>query len=201
MYAPRPWEAEEDQHVILYGMAWQDYEAFLAIRGERSGVRMYYLDGSIEFMSPTKDHENRKTTIARLLEMWAGLTDVEMSGYGSWTLKKEVEEAGAEPDECYIVGKDTSKDVPDLAIEVEWSRSTGLLKHQIYARLGVRELWTLKKDGALVVRVLEKSKYVERNGSKLLPKLDLEWLLSFADKPQAAAVRGLRDALLKKKRS
>jgi len=32
---------EEDQHVVLRAMAWQDFEALLAIRGDRSGVRMY----------------------------------------------------------------------------------------------------------------------------------------------------------------
>jgi hypothetical protein len=46
---------EEDQHVVLRAMSWQDFEALLAIRGERSGVRMYYLDGEIEIVSSTQD--------------------------------------------------------------------------------------------------------------------------------------------------
>lgn len=170
----------------------------LAIRGDRSGVRMYYLDGAIEIMSPARIHEDRKTTLARLLELWAVELDVALNGFGSWTLKKEVEEAGAEPDECYIVGRSIEKDVPDLAIEVEWSRATGLVKHEICRRLGVRELWTLKKNGRLVVRVLERSAYAERTTSKLLPKLDLGWLMSFTEiEPQSRAVRALRDALRK----
>jgi Uma2 family endonuclease len=190
----------EDQHVILNGMAWQDFEALLAIRGDRAGARMYYLDGAIEIMVPAKIHEYRKKTLARLLEPWALETDVDLNGFGSWTLKKELKEAGAEPDECYILGRSTDKEVPDLVIEVEWSRVTGLPKHEIYARLGVRELWTLKKNGRLLVRVLEKSKYAERASSKLLPKLDLGWLLSFAEiEPQSRAVRALRDALRKKR--
>ncbi len=194
---------EEDQHVVLRGMSWQDYEALLAIRGDRAGVRMYYLDGEIEIMSPTKIHEERKTTLARLLELWALETDVELAGYGSWTLKKEIREAGAEPDECYILGAD--KDVPDLVIEVEWSRSTGLVKHEIYRRLGTRELWTLKSNGQFVVRTLVKEAWVECPAdapkSKLLPKLDLPWLLSFLTiTPQPKAVRALRDALRKKRR-
>ena len=186
---------DEDQHVILRQMAWQDYEAMLAIRGDRSGVRMYYLDGEIELMSPAKIHEGRKKTLARLLETWALETDVELNGFGSWTLKKEVREAGAEPDECYILGRSTDRDVPDLAIEIEWSRRTGLAKHEIYRRLGVRELWTLKSDGQLIVRVLQKGDWVERRKSKVLPGLDLPWLLSFIDiEPQSQAVRALRDA-------
>jgi Uma2 family endonuclease len=199
MYAARRFEheqAQEDQRVILNGMAWQDYEALLAIRGDRAGVRMYYLDGAIEIMSPARVHEDSKKTLARLLELWAVLVGVDVNGFGSWTLKNEIKEAGAEPDECYIVGRSTDKSVPDLAIEVEWSRVTGLLKHEIYARLGVRELWTLKKDGRLVVRVLEKGRYAEHRKSKVLPKLDLAWLLSFTEiEPQSRAVRALRDAL------
>jgi Uma2 family endonuclease len=107
----------------------------------------------------------------------------------------------AEPDECYIIGDSTEKEVPDLAIEVEWSRTTGLSKPEIYRRIGVRELWTLKSDGRLVVRILEKSAWVEPTRSKLLPKLDLAWLCSFlAITPQSKAVRALRDALRAKKR-
>jgi Uma2 family endonuclease len=192
---------EEDQHVVLRAMSWQDFEALLAIRGERSGVRMYYLDGEIEIVSPTKIHEGRKKTLARLLEIWAMEHDVALNGFGSWTLKKELREAGAEPDECYIIGNSTEKDVPDLAIEVEWSRATGLAKPEIYRRLGVRELWTLKSDGRLVVRALEKGDWVEHPKSKLFPKLDLAWLRSFLDiEPQSKAVRALRDALRTKKR-
>jgi Uma2 family endonuclease len=188
-------EEEEDQHVVLYDMAWQDFEAFLAIRGDRSGVRMYYLDGAIEIMSPTKIHERRKTTLARLLEAWAVEMGVQLDGFGSWTLKKEIKETGGEPDECYILG-DPDNEVPDLVIEVEYSRSLGLPKQEIYRRLGVKELWTLKKDGTLVLRVLEKGDWVTRTESAVLPTLDVPWLLSFLDIPrQLDAVVALRDDL------
>ena len=191
---------EEDQHVVLRGMRWQDFEALLALRGDRAGVRMYYLDGEIELMSPAKTHEVRKTTLARLLELWAMETGVDLQGFGSWTLKKEVREAGGEPDECYILGLSTDADVPDLAIEVEWSRKLGLEKQEIYRRLGVRELWTLRADGRLVIRAVDKGKWVERVKSKLLPKLDVAWLLSFLEiEPQSRAVVALRDALRAKK--
>jgi Uma2 family endonuclease len=195
--APRILDAAEDQHVILHGMAWQDFEALLAIRGDRAGVRMYYLDGSIEIMSPARTHEDRKKTLARLLELWAIESDTDISGYGSWTLKREQREAGGEPDECYIVGR-TDKDVPDLVIEVEWSRATRIAKHEIYRRLGVRELWTLKADGELVVRVLRAGEWTVRKKSAVLPKLDVPWLLSFLPiEPQHEAVKALRDAMRK----
>lgn len=199
MVAARPME-EEDQHVILSGMTWRDFEALLKIRGDRAGVRMYFLDGAIELMSPTRDHEGRKKTLARLLELWALESDIVVNGYGSWTLKRRRSKAGGEPDECYIVGE-RNKKIPDLVIEVEWSRTLGLEKEEIYRRLGVGELWTLKRTGGLMIRTLEDGAWVERTKSKLFPTLDLPWLLSFLDiEPQGVAVHALRDALRKPKR-
>ena len=41
---------------------------------------------------------------------------------------------------------------------------------------------------------------VERKASKLLPRLDLAWMLRFVEiEPQSAAVRALRDALGKRR--
>lgn len=205
MYATRPIDLgaepdEHDDHVVLRGMSWKDFEVMLALRGDAAGVRMYYLDGQIELMSPSNVHEYRKTTLARLLEQWSLETGTDLQGFGSWTLKNELKEAGAEPDECYVVGRRTDREVPDLVIEVEWSRK-GLAKHEIYRRLGVRELWTLQRDGRLLLRVLDKGRYVERQASKVLPGLDVRWLTSFlAREPQSAAVRALRDEMRKRAR-
>jgi Uma2 family endonuclease len=129
-------DVEEDQHVILRDMSWEDFEGMLAIRGDRPGVRMYYLDGEIELMSPARTHEDRKTTLARLLEVWALESDLVINGFGSWTLKQRRREAGGEPDECYILGDATHRDTPELVIEVEWSRRLGLQKREIIGASG-----------------------------------------------------------------
>ena len=198
MYALRVEQKEpddEDQHVVLRG-TFADFETMLAIRGDDAGVRMYYLDGEIELMSPARVHENRKTTLARLLETWATEHDIDLNGFGSWTLKQSRKDAGAEPDECYILGSPDDREGPDLVIEVEWSRSLGLAKHEIYRRLGVRELWTLRRDKSLLIRSLRDEQWVETEQSTLLPSLDLRSLLAFADiEPQSKAVRALLDAL------
>jgi Uma2 family endonuclease len=201
MYALRPLETspEEDQRVVLHGMSWKDFEVILALRGDAPGVRMYYLDGAIELVSPSNIHEYRKKTLARLLEQWAVETDTNLNGYGSWTLKSAPDEAGGEPDECYVIGD--GREVPDLVIEIEWSRAFGLDKREIYRRLGVRELWTLQRDLKLVVRALDKGKYAERTSSKILPQLDVAFLVGFLEnEPQSAAVRALRDAMHAKRR-
>jgi Uma2 family endonuclease len=189
---------EPDQRIVLRGMSWKDFEVVLAVRGEAAGVRMYYLDGEIELMSPSPGHENLKKWVARLLEAWADEMDVELNGFGSWTLKAAPNEAGAEPDECYVLGP-VRGDVPDLVIEVAWSRG-GLAKLEIYRRLGVREVWMLAKNGTMRIHVLAGDRYVEAKKSRLLPKLDVSWLFSFLDRPtQSQASRALRDALRKKR--
>jgi malate dehydrogenase (oxaloacetate-decarboxylating)(NADP+) len=46
-----------DQRVVMHGRSWADYEAQLALQGERSRPKLAYLDGDIELMSPSRDHE------------------------------------------------------------------------------------------------------------------------------------------------
>jgi len=194
-------ESEHDERVFLHDQSWDAFETLLTLRGDRAGVRMYYLDGEVELVSPARDHEGRKTTLARLLETWALEKRVNLNGFGSWTLKREVRKAGGEPDECYILGPPESKSVPDLVIEVEWSRKTGLPKEEIYKRLGVRELWTLPARGPLRIRVLERGRWVVQVKSRVLPSLDVAWLMTFTDiEPQSKAVGALSRTLRKRSR-
>ena len=58
---------------------------------------------------------------------------------GCRALKNAPGQAGAEADECFIVGPDARKERPDLAIEVVVSHG-GIDKLAIYARLGIREV-------------------------------------------------------------
>ena len=52
-----------DQRVTLHGIGWHDYEALLAMRGESSATRVTYLEGELELLSPSFDHETRKKTL------------------------------------------------------------------------------------------------------------------------------------------
>jgi Uma2 family endonuclease len=186
-------DRDRDQRVILYGVPWAQYEALLALRGEGAGVRMTYLQGALELMSPSINHEAIKTLVARLVEAYAEEANLPLNGYGSWTLRSEPKERGLEPDECYVLGTPEA-DVPDLAIEIAYSRG-GLNKLDVYRGLGVREVW-LWHEGSLAVYVLNAGAYERAAASALLPELDLELLLSFVDhRSQTASVRAYRQAL------
>ena len=167
-----------DQRVYLHGVSWDDYETLLSIRGESSGVRITFLRGEVELMSPSIDHEGYKTCVARLLEVFAMVMGLDLNGFGSWTIKSQPDERGAEPDECYILGRQT-KSRPDIAIEVIWTHG-GIDKLEVYRGLGVPEVWNWK-DGRIAVHRLEGGSYVERDRSAVLPDLDLERLASFVD--------------------
>jgi Uma2 family endonuclease len=184
----------EDQRVILNGMSWKDFEVLQALRGDGAGVRMYYLAGRVELMSPSEGHEGLKTMLARLLEAWADHHEIELNGFGSWTLKSLPEEVSAEPDECYVLDA-PRKDLPDLALEVAWTRG-GLKKLDIYRALGVVEVWMIDKRHEVVVFALRGDGYQRIARSELLPALDLVWLASFLGAPsQSQAVRRLRAAM------
>ena len=195
-----------DQHVILRGVAWADYEALLAIRGdERPGVRLYYLEGDLELMSPSRSREWYKTTLARLLEAYADDAGIEFEGYGSLTMRRAKAERGAEPDECYLVGRSGGRNRrPDLAIEVVWT-SGGLDKLAIYSGLGISELWichAMKKKPVVEVLWLRRGRYVTAARSRALPELDIDLVARFLDSDsQTQAVRGFRTALAKRRRT
>lgn len=183
-----------DQRLVTYGVPWSHYEAQLALRGDRPVPRIAYLEGAMELMSPSKDHERIKSTIGRLIEAYALERGIDLSPYGAWTLRNAPRESGLEPDECYLIG-DQSKDTPDLAIEVVWT-SGGIDKLEIYRRLGVGEVW-IWKDSRIEVHVLRQERYHLEPRSALFPDLDVPLLASFLDRPTALqAVKAFRETLL-----
>jgi Uma2 family endonuclease len=183
-----------DRRVVMHGVPWSHYEAQLALRGDVSVPRISYLDGEMELMSPSKDHERIKSYIGMLVETFALERGIDLSPYGGWTLKRAPKRAGVEPDECYLIGADQSRETPDLVIEVAWT-SGGIDKLEAYRRLGVPEVW-FWKDGAIRIYVLSGEAYQEREASVALPGLDMALLTSFLEHPTAIqAVKAFRSAL------
>jgi Uma2 family endonuclease len=205
MSAARPLAAPPDpstiDHFVYLRVGWSDYEKLLAMRGESSVPRITYLEGVVELMSPSRYHELDKKRFARLLEAWSEVAGVQLEGYGSWTLKDEEEDRGAEADECYTVGRtaDSDEDRPDIAIEVIWT-SGGINKLEVYRKLGVREVWFYER-GTLRFFALRHEAgdetYSAIATSEILPQLPIVLLLACMQEPdQTSAVRALRTALV-----
>jgi Uma2 family endonuclease len=182
-----------DQIIVFHDVTWDDYERLLEIRGDKSAPRITYLEGELEIMSPSKDHEQIKSFIGHLLESWCIDRGMEVTPVGSWTLKEEKEKRGAEADECYIFGTEP-RDRPQLAIEVEWSRGS-IDKLELYEKLGVEEVWIWRK-GVIEVYVFAGTQFERAPRSRLLPTLDLGLLTSMLDRDTLTqAVRDFRKAL------
>jgi Uma2 family endonuclease len=184
---------QRDGAVVLHGVTWERYEALLRLLGDDyPALRMTYLEGTLEIMTTSPLHERLKKMLARLLEQWAVEKGRTLNGYGAATFRKKAKERGLEPDECYVLGD--LVDVPDLAIEVVHT-SGGIDKLDVYAGLGVKEVW-FWDNGGLAVYHLVGDAYEPRPRSELLPDLDLAQLSSFVNtNDQTAAVRAYRDAL------
>jgi Uma2 family endonuclease len=54
---------DREDRYITDRVSWQQYEALLETLDERSNYQVYYLDGVLEIVSPSRRHEQRKTRI------------------------------------------------------------------------------------------------------------------------------------------
>jgi len=182
---------------VLNGVDWKTYCALRELL-DSPGLRMAYLEGALEIMSPSRKHEGYKTRIARLVELFALETDLPLFGYGSTTFRQAMKDRGLEPDECYVLGRDLSDDdFPDIALEVVIT-SGGINKLEIYREMGVREVWYWF-EGSFRIFELSPDGYQQRASSSLVPGLDFHELAEFAEDPdQLGALKSFRDRLRKR---
>jgi Uma2 family endonuclease len=162
----------ETTYVVLHNVSWEQLEQ-LDINLAGTSARLTYLDGILEIMSPiSDDHEEAKSTVSSLLEVYMRKKDIRFYMRGSATIGKKEDKTRREPDESYNLG--TKKPIPDLIIEITVT-SGGINKLEIYKRLGVPEVW-FWEEGVLSVYSLQENEYIKVSKSTLLPDLDLELL-------------------------
>ncbi|HEY6036665.1 MAG TPA: Uma2 family endonuclease, partial [Kofleriaceae bacterium] len=191
--------AARDHVVVMRGVSWETYLQIDHDRGGDKWPRLAFLDGELEIASPHgREHELRKTLMARFLEAFAEERGVSLNGFGNTTFADKARQAGLEPDVCYYVGDgDPPLDPPHLALEVAIT-SGGVDKLEIYRRFGVREVWFWKND-ALVIYQLRADGYALAFASALLPALDIEAFSKLVrttnPSRQTEAVRAYRTSL------
>lgn len=185
----------ETQHLRLHGISWQQYEALVNLFIDQfPALRMTYLEGMLELMTTSSEHERLKKVIARLIEAFAEEADIDLNGYGSTTFKKEAAARGLEPDECYTFGN--LDEVPDIAIEIV-KTSGGIDKLAVYQGLKIQEVWFWENQKFSLYSLIDsETGYEAIESSRLLPTLDLVLLTQFIDQPsQTKAVKAFRKAL------
>lgn len=177
----------------LHNISWKQFKAIDAALGEQKGVKLSYLNGMLEIMSPIgSEHELVKSTLGLLLEAYWREKDTRFYRCGGFTTESP-ETASGIPDESYAIG--SPKEIPDIVIEVIIT-SGRLDKKEIYRPQQVPEVWFWRK-GQIAVFGLSEQGYEPQQHGQFLPDLDLavlERYLSYADQYDAVTdlIRAVR---------
>jgi Uma2 family endonuclease len=171
-----------EQRTVLHNVSWETFEALLRDTGEDRGSLFAYDCGVLEIMTPLFEHENPKIQFDRLIFALAVELKTKIRSAGSTTLKRKTITKGIEPDTCYYIqnepairGKqelDLKTDpAPDLAVEIDIT-SSSVNKFNIYAALGVGELWRYNGDILKFYQLVE-SQYIEIKFSIVFPLISV----------------------------
>lgn len=169
---PQP---EEEQIFVLRNLTWQQFKAIQKSFNNVPGVRLSYLDGTIEFMPIREPHEVVSTILGILLALYFAEIGINIYGTGSVTLESVQKNASVEPDLSYYIDGTEGKKYPDLAIEVVYT-SGGKNKLDKYKRLKIQEVWFWQKENISIYR-LRGEEYEQISPSEFFPNLDISLLV------------------------
>ena len=170
---------KEEKLVTLYNINWGQFQTIEAQLTNNREVRLTYLAGVMEIMSPIGDeHEYIKSTLGLLLEAYARVKGIRAYRRGGFTLEAPGYASGT-PDESYCIA--TNKAVPDIVIEVIVTSGT-INRRELYKPKNVPEVWFWKAD-QLRIFYLEVDEYREVSRSTFFPDLDFALLLRYLGHP------------------
>lgn len=165
----------EQRLILPLSMTWEQFEALDSLLEYTRSVRLSYLDGYVEIMTLSREHEIIKCLLALLLGLFFLEKDISFMPTGSATLKSETKGSSKEPDLSYYFGEDRrERETPDLAIEVVFTSGT-INKLEYYRRFNIAEVW-FWEDGVFSLYQLNSEGYDRVDRSMLLPDLDRELL-------------------------
>jgi Uma2 family endonuclease len=171
---PLPDGTEPEERIILCGLSWERYLALdKALGDDRPGPRFYYLDGELEIMTTSSEHERIKKWIGDFLADYLMHIAPEVMPRGQATMRLALKQAGAEPDESWCIGPE--KEFPDLVLEIALT-SGGVNKLEVYRRFAVPEVWFWRRNKLEVYVLSAADQYEPSPKSRLLPDLDLSLL-------------------------
>lgn len=169
----------EEKLVTLYGISWEQFKAIEAQLQDNRQVRLTYLSGVMEIMSPIGDeHEYVKSTLGMLLDAYMREKGIRFYKLGGFTLETTGSGSGT-PDESYSIG--SRKALPDIVIEVIFTSGT-INRKDLYKPLQIPEIWFWKSNQLRIFH-WEDSEYQEVSRSTFLPALDKALLLQYLGHP------------------
>ena len=178
------------ERILLHNIAWDTYESLLADLAEEH-VFLTYDQGNLELMSPLPKHDKAGVLLARLIFAYTEIRNIPISSFARTTWRRRGLAKGLEADESFYVKNepavrgrtdiDLQKDPPpDLAIEVDITRNT-LKKEEIYAALGITELWRFDDEKLVIRQLTPERRYVQTDVSPSLADLPAAEIQRFMD--------------------
>ena len=183
--------------ILLHGLSWTTYLRILDETGDRRRARLAFNRGVLELMSPGPIHEGDSYGFDRVISITTEEARIPCRPYGSTTWKRDDAEKGLEADECYYFTADkmsgaataarrkskASSDYPfpDLAIEVDMRRPA-VDRAEIYAALGVPEVWSFDDERLQIDQLGDEGTYHEVAQSRFIPLRSddiVRWVLRF----------------------
>lgn len=171
--------------LILRFRTWEDYEALLARREDKAGLRIRYSSKTqeIRIMSPLPRHGNQADLLADLVKALLRHIGKDWQSFTPITLKR-INRQGIEPDYCFyidnradILGKERidleTDPPPDLAIEIDLTCTT---KPEDYEAIAPLELWVYRQS-QLSIYQFDSQQYRESQISRWFPGNDLKTLI------------------------
>lgn len=171
--------------LILRFRTWEDYEALLARREDKAGLRIRYSSKTqeIRIMSPLPRHGNQADLLADLVKALLRHIGKDWQSFTPITLKR-INRQGIEPDYCFyidnradILGKERidleTDPPPDLAIEIDLTCTT---KPEDYEAIAPLELWVYRQS-QLSIYQFDSQQYRESQISRWFPGYDLKTLI------------------------
>ncbi|MEG3936665.1 Uma2 family endonuclease [Microcoleus sp. S36b_A3] len=171
--------------LILRFRTWEDYEALLASREDKAGLRIRYSSKTqeIRIMSPLPRHGKNADILADFVKALLRHVGRDWDAFTPITLKR-INQQGIEPDYCFyienreqILGNERidleTDPPPDLAIEIDLTCTT---KPEDYQAIAPLELWVYRQS-QLFIYQFESQQYRESQTSRWFPGYDLKTLI------------------------
>jgi Uma2 family endonuclease len=176
-----------ESRVIVCGSSWNRYLAFDQKLGQdRSSPRLYFLEGDLESVTTSTEHERLRELIGDFLGDYFLENRINAFQRGQATLRHSSQEVAAEPDKSWCIGQE--HEFPDLVLEIALT-SGGIDKLEIYRLFKIPEVWIWRRN-RLEVFVLEAAgHYVSSRKSRLLPELDISLVEKCAAMPNWTQAR------------
>jgi Uma2 family endonuclease len=155
---------------VIHSVSWEQLEEIDRSLEDFSGLKLIYLDGTLEIMSIGEEHEDAKATMRVLSEAYLRAKGIRFYSRGGPTLGRKDQGARNEPDECFNIG--TRKPYPDLVFEVTVT-SGGVDRLEGYRRMEVAEVW-FWEDGVLTIYNLRSHGYEKVSNTELIDQFPID---------------------------